>query len=366
MRRVLRSDSPTVFDEAIVRKSLERYFAVMKDELPARFRIAKRVPVSIGEEPEEKDLWRAHERGLKKYRKLLSEIDDGKAQFEDLETPKYSLLDLKADIARQILESCHFCERRCNVNRIEDETGVCGVGERSRVSSEFMHHGEESELVPSYTIFFSGCTFHCQFCQNWDISQNPQNGVEVSPQALANSASTGRRESARNVNWVGGDPTPNLHNVLAALNRCKVNVPSVWNSNMYLSMEGMKLLFGTQDVYLTDLKYGNSDCALKYSKIQNYWEIVPRNHRLAAADAELIIRHLVLPGHVECCTRPILEWIVNNLSTNVRLNIMGQYRPCGNVSKHPDEYPELNRRPTSEEMEQAYQIARELGLENLA
>ncbi|KXB03358.1 hypothetical protein AKJ48_03955, partial [candidate division MSBL1 archaeon SCGC-AAA261O19] len=217
------------------------------------------------------------------------------------------------------------------------------------------------ELVPSYTIFFSGCPFKCQFCQNWDISQNPQNGVEVSPQTLASSASTGRREGARNVNWVGGDPIPNLHNILAALNNCKVNIPSVWNSDMYLTIEGMKLLFGTQDIYLTDLKYGNNDCALKYSKIPNYWEIVPRNHRLAAADAELIIRHLVLPGHVECCTRPILEWIVDNLGSMTRVNLMNQYRVCYRAN----EYEEINRPITAEEFKKAKEIAQEVGLENV-
>jgi putative pyruvate formate lyase activating enzyme len=366
MWRMLRPDSAAVLEDELVRKSLKRYFAVMKGELPARFLVAKRAPAKIELDSNDKQLWRAHTNALKAYRKLLGKIDRGETKIEEVEIASPSLLDLKVELARRVLKSCHFCERRCGADRTAGEKGTCGVGEQSRVASEFMHYGEEPELVPSYTIFFSGCTFKCQFCQNWDISQFPDDGVETSPKTLASLASTHRREGARNVNWVGGDPTPNLHNILAALNGCDESVASVWNSNMYLSMEAMKLLFGTQDVYLTDLKYGNGDCALKYSKVPKYWEVVPQNHRLAFVDAELIIRHLVLPGHVECCTRPALEWIVNNLGTGVRVNIMGQYRPCGRVSERPSEYPELNRSPTEEEMDRAFQIADELDLKNLA
>jgi putative pyruvate formate lyase activating enzyme len=130
---------------------------------------------------------------------------------------------------------------------------------------------------------------------------------------------------------------------------------------MYLSMEAMKLLFGTQDVYLTDFKYGDDGCALRLSKVSNYFKVVARNHRLAFADAELIIRHLVLPNHVECCTRPILEWISENLGPMVRTNVMPQYRPCYKAS----DYEDINRRPTEEEFSQALRIAKEAGLQNV-
>jgi len=140
-----------------------------------------------------------------------------------------------------------------------------------------------------------------------------------------------------------------------------VSVPSVWNSDFYMSTEAMKLLFGTQDVYLTDFKYGNDECALRYSKVPNYFEVVSRNHRLAFADAELIIRHLVLPANVECCTRPVLGWIAENLGSVVRVNVMDQYRP----EARAHEYPEISRRLSAEEFERALEIAREVGLENI-
>lgn len=361
MWKAFRPDALAVLKDGRARKSLARYFAVMEGQLPARFFVCKRVAVTVKLSAEDNELWNAHERGLKEFRGLLSRIDGGKAELEGLERPEVSLLDLKVELAKRILKSCHFCERRCGVDRTAGKVGVCEVGERSRVASEFMHHGEEPELVPSYTIFFNGCTFKCQYCQNWDISQFPDSGVEVSPQTLAKLIESARKEGARNVNFVGGEPTPNLHTILEALNLCEVNVPSVWNSNMYMSLEAMKLLFGTQDVYLADFKYGNDECALRYSKVPNYFKVVARNHRLALADAELIVRQLVLPENVECCTKPILEWISKNLGTMTRVNIMDQYRPEAKAC----EYPEISRGLKSEEFERALDIAREVGLENV-
>jgi len=361
MWRIFRPDAVAVLKDERARKSLARYFAVMEGKLPARFLVCKRVKVKVDLSASDEELWRAHERGLKEFRKLLSRIDAGKAKLEDLEQSETSLLDLKVELARRILKSCHFCERRCGKDRTAGEVGVCGVGERSRIASEFMHHGEESVLVPSYTIFFTGCSFHCQFCQNWDISQYPNSGVEVSPQTLAKLIEGAKRDGARNVNFVGGNPDPNLHTILAALNECEASIPSVWNSNMYCSLEAMKLLFGTQDVYLTDFKYGNDECALRYSKVPNYFKVVTRNHKLAFADAELIIRHLVLPGGLECCTRPVLKWISDNLSNMVRTNVMNQYHP--EAKAH--EYPEISSRLMGDEFRRALEIAREAGLQNL-
>ncbi|MEM2907575.1 MAG: radical SAM protein, partial [Candidatus Hadarchaeales archaeon] len=242
MWRVLRPDAVAVLRDERARRSLGRYFAVMEDKLPARFRVCKQVEVNVDLSAGDDELWRAHERGLRELHKLLRRIDEGKVSLPERERPQTSLLDLKVELARRILRSCHFCERRCGVDRTAGERGVCGVGERSRIASEFIHMGEEPELVPSYTIFFNGCTFKCCFCQNWDISQYPTEGVEVSPQTLARLVEGQRREGARNVNWVGGSPTPNLHTILEALNLCEVNVPSVWNSNFYMSLDAMKLL----------------------------------------------------------------------------------------------------------------------------
>ncbi|MEM2890051.1 MAG: radical SAM protein [Candidatus Hadarchaeum sp.] len=361
MWRILRPDAVEVLKDERARSALYRYFAVMEKKLPARFQVCKHVDVGVDLSSDTDDLWQAHAQGLKELRAILSKLDSNQLELETLNKPKISLLDLKIELARRILKSCRFCERRCGADRVAGEKGTCGVGETSRISSEFMHHGEEPELVPSYTIFFSGCTFKCQYCQNWDISQYPEEGVPVSPTSVARLIENAAEEGARNVNFVGGEPTPNLPTILEALKLCQANIPSVWNSNMYLSLESMELLSGTQDIYLADFKYGNDKCAQRYSKVPRYFEIVARNHLLAFKDAELIIRHLVLPNHVECCTRPVLKWIADNLGFMVRVNIMDQYRPCYRA----DHFEEINRHLTREEFSKALGIAEEVGLRNV-
>lgn len=361
MWKVLRPDASAVLQDSKARKSLSRYFSVIEGKIPARFQICKRVGINIKDSASDNDIWEAHDQGLKDFQKLLTYIDGGKMRLEDLSKPDFSLLDLKVEIARRILKSCHFCERRCGVDRTAGERGLCGVGDRSRIASEFMHHGEEGVLVPSYTIFFTGCSFQCQFCQNWDISQHPDSGVEVSPLTLAKLIKGAKNDGARNVNFVGGNPDPNLHTILAALNECEISLSSVWNSNMYYSLEAAKLLFGTQDIYLTDFKWFQNSCALRYSKVPRYLEVVARNHKLAFKDSELIIRHLVMPGHLECCTRPILGWIAENIGANVRVNVMDQYRPCYKACEHE----EINRQITREEHETALKLAEDAGLTNL-
>ncbi|MGC8817216.1 MAG: radical SAM protein [Candidatus Hadarchaeum sp.] len=361
MWRVLRPDAVEVLQDPKARSALRRYFAVMEKRLPAKFLVCKRIDAGVALSSGTEELWNAHEKSLKELRSVLSQLDENRLGLDELETPETSLLDLKIELAQRVLKSCHFCERRCEVDRTAGKKGACGVGAVSRIASEFMHHGEEPELVPSYTIFFSGCTFKCQYCQNWDISQYPDEGAPVSPRALARLIENAAKEGARNVNFVGGEPTPNLHTILEALKLCEANIPSVWNSNMYLSPESMALLSGTQEIYLADFKYGNDNCAQRYSKVPRYFEIVARNHRLAFEDAELIIRHLVLPNHVECCTRPILKWIAENLGPMVRVNIMDQYRACYRA----DQFEEINRGLRPEEFSEALKIAAKVGLKNV-
>jgi putative pyruvate formate lyase activating enzyme len=361
MWRILRPDAVEALRDQLARRSLRRYFGVLEERLPARFMVCRAVRVDADLSSSTAELWRIHEEGMRRFRVLLKRVDSGLIRPGELERNGVSLLDLKVELARRIMRSCHLCERRCGVDRTAGRVGFCGVGARPRIASEFMHYGEEGVLVPSYTIFFAGCTFRCVFCQNWDISQDPEAGVEVSPEQMARLVERAKDDGARNVNWVGGNPDPNLPSILEALNLCEVSLSSVWNSNMYYSAEAASLLSGTQDIYLTDFKWFSDSCARKYSGVPRYLEVVGRNHRLAREDAELIIRHLVMPGHLRCCTEPILRWIAENLGTEVRVNIMDQYRPCYRAG----EYPEIDRRISAEEYEAAIKMARESGLSNL-
>ncbi len=297
----------------------------------------KRVPAGFDSDDDRTSLWEEHDRALHRRPR---------------ERPERSLLDLKVAIARRVFHDCHFCERGCHVDRAAMK-GYCGVGDAA-VASEFLHYGEEPMLVPSHTIFFTGCTFTCVFCQNWDISQR-QRGMYVRPEQLAEVIET---RDGVNVNWVGGDPTPNLPYILEVLRACSRDVPQIWNSNMYCSEETMKLLDGVMDIYLTDFKYGNDACAAELSDTPGYWDVVTRNHRIADGQGDLVVRHLVMPTHVDCCSLPIMDWLAEHVP-EAAVNIMDQYRPCYRASEHPG----IDRRITREEYRRVVDHARQLGLE---
>jgi len=317
---------------------LPKYMAISSKALDPVFLHARNFPV-----PGEVS-WAAHEKAMQAF-KEGTEME-GKGQ--------QSLLDLKQKLAISLMESCGICEHRCGVNRNIGETGKCGV-KHPLIASMFHHMGEEAVLVPSYTIFFAGCTFECVFCQNWDISQNPNAGKYFPPKDLAQHLNDVQR--ARNVNWVGGDPTSNLAYILEVLSQVENPLPQVWNSNMYLSEEAMSLLEGVIDLYLTDFKYGNERCARELSNVERYFEVVSRNHILARKQTEVLVRHLVLPGHVDCCSLPIMDWLAEN-TPDVVVNVMGQYRPQYKAS----EYPSINRFPELHELEKVKDHAEELGL----
>lgn len=322
---------------------LPRYLKVMRDKLPSRFLISQSINVDFRRDSDIHDLRELHDEAMKSFREQLDRV----SSLDELPPrASSSLLDLKATIADNILQDCHFCERRCGIDRKKKKTGYCKMDAVSRCSAEFLHRGEEPELVPSHTIFFTGCNFSCVYCQNWQISTVPKSGIPIIPEEFLRKIILQRALGSRNVNVV--TPTPHTHTILKILNMLNKNVPVVWNSNMYYSSEVAKLLEGVVDVYLGDLRYGNNECALKYSNVQNYWPIVTRNFKTAYISGEILLRQLVIPGHVGCCTGPIIEWVKKNIP-NVKINIMFQYSPHYKAYK----FPEINRVLTGEECKKA-------------
>jgi putative pyruvate formate lyase activating enzyme len=360
MWRLLRPDAAAVINDEMAKKSLGRYFTVMKDEKPAKFMTAKKLPAQFSENDSIEELWQKHARLTHEFYKIEKEIDTEQKNLQEMPTPEKSYLDLKIEIANRILSNCHFCTRRCGVNRFNGELGFCRCGVEITVSSIFEHVGEEPELVPSGTIFTMGCTMRCKHCQNWTISQWMENGEVYKPEELAKEVEHLRLNGCRNANLVGGEPTPWLQQWLKTFKHVNSNIPIVWNSNTYYSPETARLLAGFADIYLLDFKYGPSECAEKISEAPNYWKVCTYNHLEAKKYGEPLIRVLVLPNHLECCVKPILNWIAKNLGTETRVNVMFQYRPEWRAY----EVPELRRRLTRDEMEGAIQLAREAKLEN--
>lgn len=361
MRWILRPDALYIWSNKEVKERLSWYYSVMRGLKPAKFIIASSIPVEeLFEDLNLEELWKLHEEKQREFHEVYNKIREGENFRVKRTSPNF--LDLKHKIALKILQACNFCEWRCKVNRADDKPGVCRLGYKSYISTYFLHWGEEAPLIPSGTIFFSSCNFRCAFCQNWDISTRKDAGFESLAREIAGAIISLKRDGAININFVGGEPTPNLHNILGAIRYVKESIPLLWNSNMYCSFEIMNLLRDVIDIWLPDFKYGNDKCARRLSRIPNYFYIVSRNHKLLDNWGEdVIIRHLVMPNHIECCTKPVLKWIADNMSKAL-VNVMAQYRPEHLVARYPDKYPDISKRPSSEEMREAYRYASEVGL----
>lgn len=344
----------------MIRRTLPRYVKILAEDLPAKFQITKRIVFEFDKSMSTTKLWKEHGSLMHKLYQTQLAIDKGKLDIEELEIPRFSLMDLKMMLARETLKECGLCERMCKVDRIAGEIGACNVSttEDCIISSEHVHRGEEAHIVPSHTVFFMGCNLHCQYCQNFSISQWKEAGNIVQTPMLAYAIRMRKQEGARNVNWVGGEPTPQLLCVLRTLNAAKANTPQIWNSNFYMTEKAMMLLDGVVDMYLSDFKYGNDMCASHLSKVPDYFKVVSRNHKIAAEQAELTIRHLVLPGHVDCCTKPVLKWIADNIRAKAIVNIMDQYYPVYRAH----EFVNLKRRVDEDEMSSAVEYAKKLNL----
>ncbi len=270
------------------------------------------------------------------------------------------LLDNKIKHVEQILKNCELCERKCYIDRNE-KLGVCRVGLKFNIFGAHTHWGEESELIPSATLFMAGCTMRCQYCQNAPESVSPELGEEWSEKEAAAWIDKKYNEGSRNVNFVGGDPTSYLYNILKCLKLVKSNIPVVWNSNSYYSDKTAEILKGIVDVYLLDFRYFSDDCSKKYSLTNNYVDAVKRNFVTASKDAELLVRVLVMPSHINCCAKPILKWIKNNLGEMARVNIMEQYYPTYKINR----FSEMNRRLTNNEYNDVIGYVNKIGLKNL-
>ena len=373
----MRPDALSVWDDEEVRSRLFWYRQVMTGRVPAKFVLCRKVPARAGlSRTSEEELWDMHGELSESLSKLVSSAGSGTQDSWNLQDQSPSLVDLKCELVNRMLEHCNFCEWDCRINRAEGKVGFCRLDSTTSVGSNFHHYGEEAPLIGvekkggSGTIFFESCNAHCTFCQNWDISQPKTKdsivGEIVSPARLAEISDQLAEEGAGNINYVGGEPTIDLHTIVNSLQYMKRSVPLIWNSNMYCTMETMKILADLMDLWLPDFKFWSDDCAkrLMWSGAKaSYRDVVKRNHVFASNYGSMIIRHLVLPGHIDCCTKPILKYVAETIGDKVLLNIMGQYYPSNLVSQNPAKYSDIARRPTREEVSEAYDYACELGLQ---
>jgi len=361
--KILRPDATKVWNNAEILKRYSKYRGIIEGTQAARYLIAKIVDCEYNSSDSIEDLEILLKKKSIEFNELIKEDIE---EIKDRKVSSNSYLHLAETLANKYLENCIFCERQCEVNRINGKKGFCLISKDSYISSAFLHMGEEPVLIPSGTIFFQGCNFGCVFCQNYDISQawKGKKNIEdvaqkVNTSQLAAIAEKLVDSGAININYVGGDPIPNIHTIIGSLNFQQSNICQLWNSNFFLTDKSLSLIIDFIDFWLPDFKYGNNKCAKKYSGIDNYFDIISRNHKRVhdEGSGEICIRHLVMPNHIECCSKPILDYVAKELPKAV-MNIMQQFRPQFKAFN----YEEINRRPTSQEMREVKSYADKLGI----
>ena len=255
------------------------------------------------------------------------------------------------------------------------QVGRCGCGDKIKVAKYQLHYFEEpciSGKSGSGTVFFSNCNFKCIFCQNYKISQEGK-GNEVTIEELANIFLKLQQEGANNINLV--TPTMYTYQIIEAIKIARMkglNLPIIYNSNGYENVETLRDLRGYVDVYLPDLKYYADELAIKYSKAPNYFKIatkailkmidqvgLPEFDENGMIKKGVIIRHLVLPGHIQN-SKHILKWLKENVDGNAYVSVMAQYFPTYKAKE--DEY--LNRKLTRKEYSEIEQYLYLLDIQN--
>jgi len=270
------------------------------------------------------------------------------------------------------MNHCTLCPRQCKVERGSGKVGFCGIGDMPIVSSVGPHFGEESVLVGSGgsgTIFFAGCNLGCVFCQNFNIS-HLRHGRPVTIEQLAGAMLELQHCACSNINLV--TPTHLAAPIAAAIELARkdgLQIPIVYNTGGYDSVETLKLLDGFVDIYMPDMKYSDPDIADELSAAPDYPQVnraaVKEMHRQVGdlqvinglATKGLLIRHLVLPesfaGSFE-----VIDFLADEISPSTTINVMAQYRPCYEASAHP----KINRRATQKEIASARKYALDKGL----
>lgn len=272
-------------------------------------------------------------------------------------------------------ENCLLCPRKCGINRRTGQTGVCGVSSEIKVARAALHYWEEpciSGKRGSGAVFFSGCSLHCVFCQNREISDGKE-GKVISKERLSDIFIELADKGANNINLV--TPGQYIPDIVWAVNDAKIRgmkLPIIYNTSGYENVTELKLLEGIVDVYLPDFKYMDSTLSARYSRAKDYpsvakqalSEMVRQQPDVVIDDATgliqkgVIVRQLLLPGHVNDA-KAVLKYLYDTYHDHVYISMMSQFTPIA-----LKDYPEINRTVTKREYERLVNYALEIGITN--
>ncbi|MGQ9701196.1 MAG: radical SAM protein [bacterium] len=296
--------------------------------------------------------------------------------------------------------SCRLCPWQCGVNRLEDSRGICGVGKDSEVFNTTVLVYENSEIAPTYAIYFAGCSLQCLFCSavnentqvkscaklktksQRSISQQQKNYsraeiktdfMEVEKKFVKRIKREIEQTKPKTISFIGGEPSVHLLTIFELIDKLESNLPLVFYSNMYFQPKIRQILKEWFEYLIVDIHYGNDRCAKDISRAKHYFKTVTEN--IIALQKKLILRHLLLPGHVECCYKRIIDWMAMEipekplyLLTNyfpygsTHIGTDSESRKAGEKRVKEEKNRELTLRPTTDEITEALDYAKNKGI----
>lgn len=276
---------------------------------------------------------------------------------------------------KRLLENCVLCPRNCHADRLKGQVGCCGQTGEIRIGRADLHMWEEPCISGdrgSGTVFFSGCSLGCVYCQNYKLSRG-LTGKIITQNQLSDIFLRLQEKGAHNINLV--TPTHFIPQIIEAITIAKEKglvIPIVYNTSGYEKFQVLKLLKGYANIYLPDFKYFSDNIAKKYSGCRDYFKYASKaveEMLMQTGEAVfnedgimtkgVIVRHLVLPGQNED-SKAVIKYLHNTFGNSVYLSIMNQYTPLSTIK----EYPELNRKITDREYDEVVNYAISIGVEN--
>lgn len=259
----------------------------------------------------------------------------------------------RMELGTGVLAACEICHHRCGVNRLEGPAGRCGAGAEPNVFSAQVEVGDEHEIIPAYAIALAGCNMRCAFCITGDESWHPRRGRWSDAASVADRAAAAIESGrAKTLQVLGGEPTVHLPWLIKLAGAMPENARLVLKTNGLSTAAAREILDGLFDIWIVDFKFGNDSCAAKLSHTPGYIGAVRETLVWAASHTDLIIRHLLMPGHVSCCWRSVAEWISVHLP-GAKVSLRSGYWPAWRAADHVP----LNRPLDAAELCEAMEIA---------
>jgi putative pyruvate formate lyase activating enzyme len=276
-------------------------------------------------------------------------------------TGRAALAAERVAAARASLSCCHLCAHHCGADRLAAVSGQCYAGAIARVFSAQTEVADELTLSPTFAIAFAGCDLRCAFCITGRESWNARAGEPLDVPSLAARANAALDAGARTIMILGGEPTIFLPDALALAAELPDAATLVWKTNAHASADARALLEGIFDVWVADYKFGHDACAARLARVDRYTAVVRENLLWTSRRHRLIIRHLLMPGHVDCCWKPIAAWIAQHLpatEVSLREGFWPAWKSCA--------HPELNGPCSPAEIARARKIAADYSLRLVA